>query len=53
MDRILDRMKEDLLDLIYANNEMENTAKHATPEFTAAQRRGDALRNALKALEDA
>lgn len=48
----LDRIRADLNDLIDADNIIENTTPHASPEWKAAQYRGNYYRVALKALAE-
>jgi hypothetical protein len=48
----LARVRADLESLIDANNDVENTATHASEEFKTAQSRGNDLRNAVRALRD-
>lgn len=50
---ILDRVLTDIESLIDSNNDVENSSEHASPAMKEAQRRGNALRIALKALQDA
>jgi len=46
------RLCTDLDALIDANDDIEAAAPHASPEFCAAQTRGNALRHALRALQE-